>query len=107
MDAPPDKEALGPFLQVARSFEAIGLNVPHIHAEDLVQGFLLLEDLGSTLYLDHLNAESAERLYGDALGALATIRPAGRGKDCRPMIVNCCCGRWSCSANGCSKANSP
>ncbi len=77
MDAPPDKEALGPFLQVARSFEAIGLNVPHIHAEDLAQGFLLLEDLGSTLYLDRLNAESAERLYGDALGALATIQACG------------------------------
>ncbi len=77
MDAPPEMEALGPFLQVARSFEAIGLNVPHIHAEEHVQGFLLLEDLGSTLYLDRLNAATVERLYGDALGALVTIQACG------------------------------
>jgi hypothetical protein len=77
MDAPPEREALQPFMQVARQFEAIGLNVPHIHAEDLAQGFLLLEDLGSVLYLDRLNPESVERLYGDALGALATIQACG------------------------------
>jgi hypothetical protein len=77
MDAPPEKEALLPFLQVARSFEAIGLNVPHRYAEDRARGFLLLEDLGSTLYLDRLNPATVERLYGDALGALVTIQACG------------------------------
>ena len=77
MDAPPEKEALQPFLRVARSFEAIGLNVPHIYAEDLAKGFLLLEDLGSMLYLDRLSPATVERLYGDALGALATIQACG------------------------------
>jgi aminoglycoside/choline kinase family phosphotransferase len=77
MDAPPEKEALRPFLQVARSFEAIGLNVPHIHAEELEKGFLLLEDLGSTLYLDRLTPATVERLYGDALGALVTLQACG------------------------------
>jgi aminoglycoside/choline kinase family phosphotransferase len=77
MDAPPEKEALQPFLQVARSFEAIGLNVPHIHAEDLHKGFLLLEDLGSILYLDRLTPATVERLYGDALGALVTLQACG------------------------------
>ncbi len=74
MDAPPEKESVIPFLQVAGRFEAIGLNVPHVHAEDIADGFLLLEDLGSTLYLDRLNPESVERLYGDALGALVTLQ---------------------------------
>ena len=74
MDAPPEKEPLEPFLQVARSFEAIGLNVPHIHAENLTDGFLLLEDLGSVLYLDHLNAATVEGLYGDALDALVRLQ---------------------------------
>jgi aminoglycoside/choline kinase family phosphotransferase len=77
MDAPPEKEALRPFLQVARSFEAIGLNVPHIHAEELGKGFLLLEDLGSILYLERLNSATVERLYGDALAALMTLQACG------------------------------
>jgi len=66
-----------PFIQVARSFEAIGLNVPHIHAQNTQEGFLLLEDLGSTLYLDQLSFSTVERLYGDALGALLTLQACG------------------------------
>jgi aminoglycoside/choline kinase family phosphotransferase len=77
MDAPPEKEALLPFIGVARSFEEIGLNVPHIFAQDLDKGFLLLEDLGDTLYLERLDADSVERLYGDALGALMTLQACG------------------------------
>ncbi len=77
MDAPPDREALQPYLRIARSFESIGLNVPHVYVEEPTQGFLLLEDLGSTLYLDRLTADTADRLYGDALGALLTIQACG------------------------------
>ncbi|MCU7842558.1 MAG: phosphotransferase [Candidatus Thiodiazotropha sp. (ex Monitilora ramsayi)] len=77
MDAPPAKEDISPFIEVARSFEAIGLNVPHIYAEEQSLGFLLLEDLGCTLYLDRLTDESVDRLYGDALGALVTIQACG------------------------------
>jgi aminoglycoside/choline kinase family phosphotransferase len=74
MDAPPEKEPLQPFLRVARDFEAIGLNVPHIHAENLADGFLLLGDLGSVLYLDRLNETTAASLYTDALKALVSIQ---------------------------------
>lgn len=77
MDAPPDREDSGPFVKIAEAFESIGLNVPHIHARDLDQGFMLLEDLGSELYLDNLTTESVDRLYGDALGALATLQACG------------------------------
>jgi len=77
MDAPPDKEDSSPFIQVAEAFEAIGLNVPHIHARDLTQGYLLLEDLGDSLYLDQLDPTTADRLYGDAMGALLTIQACG------------------------------
>jgi aminoglycoside/choline kinase family phosphotransferase len=77
MDAPPDREDSAPFIHVSEAFEAIGLNVPHIHARDLAQGYLLLEDLGERLYLDQLAAETADRLYGDALGALLTIQACG------------------------------
>ncbi|MEW8629580.1 MAG: phosphotransferase [Candidatus Thiodiazotropha sp.] len=77
MDAPPDREDSGPFVKVAEAFESIGLNVPHIYARDLSQGFMLLEDLGSELYLDKLTDETVDRLYGDALGALATLQACG------------------------------
>ncbi|MEW8624546.1 MAG: phosphotransferase [Candidatus Thiodiazotropha sp.] len=77
MDAPTDKEDTKPFIQVAKAFESIGLNVPHIHAMNLQQGFLLLEDLGDVLYLDRLNPQTVDRLYGDALGALVTLQACG------------------------------
>ncbi len=84
MDAPPEKEDIHPFIQVARNLESIGLNVPHIHAEDLRNGFLLLEDLGSSLYLDRLDERSADRLYGDALGALVTLQACGETQGLPP-----------------------
>ncbi|WP_039959475.1 aminoglycoside phosphotransferase family protein [endosymbiont of Riftia pachyptila] len=77
MDAPPAQEDTAPFIQVAEAFEAIGLNVPHIHARDIENGYLLLSDLGNRLYLDELDETSVERLYGDALGALMTIQACG------------------------------
>jgi aminoglycoside/choline kinase family phosphotransferase len=80
MDAPPDREDSGPFIRVAEAFESIGLNVPHIHACDQARGYLLLEDLGDRLYLDHLLPETVNRLYGDALGALLIIQACGPRK---------------------------
>ncbi len=77
MDAPPDKEDCGPFIRVTELFLAVGLHVPEILAKDLQQGLLLLSDLGSRLYLDALNEDSVDRLYGDALGALATLQSCG------------------------------
>ena len=74
MDAPPDKEPLGPYLDVAERLAAIGVHVPEVLASNAQEGFLLLEDLGRTAYLDALAEETVERLYGDALGALAAIQ---------------------------------
>lgn len=77
MDAPPGREDCAPFLDLAGRFSALGLHVPAIYAADPVQGFILLEDLGSTHYLDVLNADSADRLYGDALAALVILQSIG------------------------------
>jgi aminoglycoside/choline kinase family phosphotransferase len=77
MDAPPEKESLGPFLKVARMLLGIGLNVPVVLAKDQQRGFLLLSDLGRRQYLDELDSgEAADRLYADALGALCTMQTA-------------------------------
>jgi len=74
MDAPPENEDCHPFIAVDRLLLDAGLNVPEIIDEDLERGFLLLTDLGSRLYLEALSADTVERLYGDALGALAAIQ---------------------------------
>jgi N-acetylmuramate 1-kinase len=77
MDAPPDREDCRPFVYISRLLRDLGLHVPEILAEDTAQGFLLLSDLGSRLYLDELNEANVDRLYGDALGALATLQGCG------------------------------
>jgi hypothetical protein len=78
MDAPPEKEALEPFVGVARSLLAIGLNVPVVLACDMRQGLLLLSDLGTRQYLDELAAgRDVDRLYGEALAALVKLQTRG------------------------------
>ena len=78
MDAPPDKESCLQFVRVAGLFAQAGVHVPAIHAQDLVQGFLLLSDLGDTTYLNALDERSAGPLYGQALDALVRIQVASR-----------------------------
>jgi N-acetylmuramate 1-kinase len=78
MDAPPEKENLEPFVNVARILLGIGLNVPVVLAQQRERGFLLLSDLGTRQYLDELQADgAADRLYADALSALSTMQLAG------------------------------
>ncbi|GAB4124805.1 MAG: phosphotransferase [Sideroxydans sp.] len=78
MDAPPQHENCEPFLKVGKLFEAAGVHVPHVYAQDLAQGFLLLSDLGSTTYLQALTADNARQLYGAATDALLKIQLASR-----------------------------
>ena len=84
MDAPPEKEDSRPFIRISRMFFDVGLNVPAVIDENLEQGFLLLSDLGSRPYLDELNSDTVERLYGDALSALATIQTCIPGQGALP-----------------------
>lgn len=74
MDAPPPQEDTARFVEIAGRLRGVGLNTPRVHARDGERGFLLLDDLGERHYLDALSVESADRLYGDALGALAVIQ---------------------------------
>ena len=74
MDAPPARENLQPFIEVARRLHQLGLNVPEVLEQDLELGLLLLSDLGQQMYLPQLNESTVERLYGDALGALVVLQ---------------------------------
>ena len=77
MDAPPPQEDCVPFVRLARQLRDLGVHTPEVLAEDLERGFLLLEDLGSRHYLEALDEQSVDRLYGDALGALVTVQALG------------------------------
>lgn len=68
MDAPPPKEDVRPFLAVARHLKGLGLSAPAVLAEDVAQGFLLLEDLGDATFTRRLAQGANER----ALYELAT-----------------------------------
>ena len=73
MDAPPPQEDVRPFLQVAALIEAAGLHAPRVLEADPNAGFLLLQDLGSRLYLDALREASpqeADRLMRGVIDAL-------------------------------------
>jgi aminoglycoside/choline kinase family phosphotransferase len=73
MDAPPPQEDVRPFVHVASLIEAAGLHGPVVLASDAERGFLLLTDLGSTLYLDAMQAATpaqADALMRDAIRAL-------------------------------------
>lgn len=76
MDAPPDHEDCRPYVDVTARLASSGVHVPRIHAQDLEQGFLLLEDFGDDQFLDRLDDGSAPRLYGDAMNTLAAFQAA-------------------------------
>ncbi len=78
MDAPPAHEDCRPFVRVAALLRAAGVNAPAVLAQDLEQGFLLLNDLGDTTYLAALGADAsrADALYRDAVAALLRFQLA-------------------------------
>ncbi|BDX22290.1 aminoglycoside phosphotransferase [Polynucleobacter sp. TUM22923] len=78
MDAPPQYEPLDAFLKVDLLLEEAGLYVPKIYEKNIVEGFLLLGDLGNQTYLAALNSESADGLYQDAIDALVKMQLASQ-----------------------------
>ena len=73
MDAPPDKEDVAPFVQIAGLMADAGLTAPKILAADVNNGYLLLNDLGNTGYLKTLHtaeAKDADTLMRGAIKAL-------------------------------------
>jgi aminoglycoside/choline kinase family phosphotransferase len=71
MDAPPPKEDVRPFVAVDRILRGLGLSAPEILAEDVTNGFLLLEDFGDGTYTRLLGQGDDERgLYARAVDVL-------------------------------------
>ena len=78
MDAPPQHEPLDTFIKVDLLLSEAGLNVPKILEQNLAEGFLLLNDLGTKTYLAELNNKTADHLYKDATHALVLMQLASK-----------------------------
>lgn len=74
MDAPPLKESIGEWLDIAARLGAAGLHAPTVVAADVDAGFVLMEDFGDRTYLPALDEGSADALYADALDALLRMQ---------------------------------
>ncbi|MFN3579871.1 MAG: aminoglycoside phosphotransferase family protein [Pseudomonas sp.] len=82
MDAPPPGEDCRPFIHVAGLLAEAQVNTPTIFAEDVDQGFLLLEDMGSSTYLESIqqgvNEPELERMFATAISALVRWQASSR-----------------------------
>ena len=87
MDAPPGREDLGPFIQVAEILAEASVNVPRVLERDADRGFLLLTDLGSRAYLDALREGDRPR---------QVVRGCHRGAGADPVA-----GASRCPAPAC------
>jgi aminoglycoside/choline kinase family phosphotransferase len=74
MDAPPEKENSKLFIEIANLLRNNHVHAPKIINADLVKGFLLIEDLGNTTFLQALNNETDLNLYKLAIDELVKIQ---------------------------------
>lgn len=76
MDASLEKHSLKPFLDVASRLLDAGVKAPKIFERDLEMGYLVLEDFGSTHYLDLLNEQNFKSLYANAIDEILVMQDA-------------------------------
>lgn len=92
MDAPPDKEDVGPFLHIARHLSALGFAAPRAFGVDREGGLVLLEDFGDDLVGPLLLREPAleQEVYRAAIDvqvALHEHAPPDVAPYSRPALV--------------------
>lgn len=73
MDSPPATEDNGKFIDIAARLRNGGAHAPEIIASKLEQGFLLLEDLGDTMYREILHTNNADELFPPLFSLLQTL----------------------------------
>lgn len=84
MDSPPEQEDVRPWLHRRELLLGGGVRVPQVLAQDIAQGFLLLEDLGPRTLAQLLDADNADALFDAAFAQLLRLQriaaPAGLGR---------------------------
>lgn len=72
MDAPPPED-IRPFVKMAMLL-APSVHVPHLIAQDVDNGFLLLQDFGQTEFADVIKTQHKEHWYQKALRVLVDLQ---------------------------------
>lgn len=83
MNAPPQHEDVRPFVSILTILHGYGYSAPELFAQDEEKGFLLLEDLGDSIYSRVLakGACPEQALYAEAVALIAdmTRKPVPAG----------------------------
>lgn len=74
MDSPPGKDNVQPWLRIRTLLLEGGVRVPDVLAQDVEQGFLLLEDLGVDTYLHRIDADNADVMFDAAFEQLLRVQ---------------------------------
>lgn len=80
--APTDSENTQQFIAIANYLREQGIHTPQIYAVDLERGFLLVEHMGSQLYLSELSNDNVNILYSEAMLTLLNMQQIPRDIDC-------------------------
>ena len=76
MDSSLEKASLPAFIKVTQKLLDVGVKAPGILEQNLEEGYLILEDFGSTHYLDILNWDNFEDLYTKAIDEIVKMQEA-------------------------------
>jgi aminoglycoside/choline kinase family phosphotransferase len=90
MDAPPSRENILPFINIAKLLVSHGIHAPTIYAYDQELGFVLLEDLSDSLLLSQLivdNSDNLAKLAVDTLLQMQTIDASALPKFDKEFIL--------------------
>ncbi len=74
MDAPPELEDSHSFVAIQAHLNTLNLQVPHLHAIDLAQGFILMDDLGDTWLWHKASNPLSNTLYQNAIDDLLVMQ---------------------------------
>ncbi|MEA3419596.1 MAG: phosphotransferase [Campylobacterota bacterium] len=76
MDSSLQKESLSPFIEMTGRLVKADVRVPKILAQNLEEGFLLLEDLGNTHLLQRLSNSNFNSFYSKAMDEIVKMQQA-------------------------------
>jgi len=74
MDSSLEKSSLEPFIKVTNLLHTVDSHAPKIIYEDCEKGFLIIEDLGSTNFLDTLHKNNMNGLYKKCIDEIITMQ---------------------------------
>lgn len=76
MDSSLEKESLKSFLDVTSKLQSTDVGVPKIFEQNIDEGYLILEDLGTKHYLDILNQNNFKAYYTKGMNTILKMQKA-------------------------------